>query len=231
MISQLQDEITWIIALGVATFYMLSKASAQTLLSILVMAAFAWVSYQYLLGRAHTIEKTQKDTLAFFDAETKQRKEIASDHAFLSKAPKKGLMYLKRNEVLVEIAKDLVIVRMFDKARYSDLLLYMNELQKTYMYILDGRYSPQMYVPIFLDLRESIQELLYSIVFVVPPRVKHVYGVKPYEILEKNIHRFVAITRTMLDVLQGFAKTPGLPETMPKASDLPFDSIKSRKLP
>jgi len=63
---------------------------------------------------------------------------------------------------------DLRFVRVFDKARYGDLLLFMDKLQKTYMYILAGRYEVQSYVGTFQDLRESVSEILYSLYFAVP---------------------------------------------------------------
>lgn len=234
-ISILRDDVSIIIILGVFTFYMLQKASNQTLLAMLVMGIFGFVSYKYLEKQYIDKKQEEEKTFTALDSEGSKRKEIVSNNFPIYKFPKKGFIYLKQNETFVEIAKDLIIVRMFDKARYSDILLYLNELQKTYMYILDKRYKCKTHVPIFLDLREKILEIMHSLIFVLPERLKHVYGVNPYDVINDNIRKFTVISRTMIDILKSYckkeAKDPYFPETLPSNSDLPFDYLQQRKLP
>jgi hypothetical protein len=231
----IRDDILIVIVLGVFTFHHLTKASKQTLLSILVMAIFVWYTYQYLQKRATNILEKQKHDSTFFDKEGEWRKEVATTQEIVATFPKKGFQYLKNNTEFMNIAKHVVICRMFDRARFSELLLYMDKCQKVYMYILDGRYSPTTHVPIFLDLREGILNMLYSMYFVVPKKLKHVYGLAPHDRIEEAIDRFISITQEMIDVLRSYthktAKIPYFPDVTPASADTPFDEIKTRILP
>lgn len=233
----IRDDVTWIIVLGVATFALLQNASKHTLLSMLVFGMFVAVGYRYLSQKATGIQGSQDDDRAFFDREgaDKKVKEASSTQYSVATYPKKGFKYLMHNGTLVEILKDIVFVRMFDKARYQDIILHMNQMQKVYMYILDGRYSCSSFVATFLDLREHIQELLYSLIFVVPKHFQHIYGVHPHKVIDENIDRFTSHTSLMLSVLKSYCrKEKGerhFPIQHPKASDQPFDVMKARTLP
>lgn len=231
----IKDEIAWLVVLGVVTFYMLARAQTQTLLSILVMACFVYVAYIYVQRRWRQAEDQEKTDATFFKREADWRRETNMDNYFVATFPKKGLRYIRENQGFMDIAKGIVIARMFDRARYSDLLLSMDQLQKIYMYILDGRYDAKTQIANFLDMRSSVLEILYSIYFVVPEHLKHVYGVQPYERIRSSISHFTKLSRVMIQVLKSYmqktVKEPYFPEQLPSAADAPFDPIKYRKLP
>lgn len=233
--SILRDDVIVLMVLAVITFNQISSLSKQTLLSILVMALLAWLGYKYLMQKANTIQDQQKNDYAFFDKEGAWQKEVQTSRVDVATFPKKGFRFLKQNQSFMDIAKSVVICRMFDRARFSELLLYMNQCQKVYMYILDGRYTPTDYVPHFLDLRENVLSTLYSMYFVIPDNLKRVYGVAPYKQLSQAIDRFISISQEMLEVLRSYttktAKIPYFPSVSPSPSDQPFDVIKSRILP
>lgn len=234
--SVLRDEVVLFVVLAVIMFHQISTFSKQTLLSILVMAIVIWIGYKYLTQKAETIQEQQKSDASFFDKEGAWRvPETTTDRADVATFPKKGFRFLKQNQSFMDIAKSVVICRMFDRARFSELLLYLDRCQKTYMYILDGRYSPTTHVPHFLDYRESVLSNLYSMYFVIPQHLKHVYGVAPYQQLSKAIDQFISITEEMIAVLRSYthktAKIPYFPTSSPTPSDQPYDSIKSRILP
>jgi hypothetical protein len=221
--------------IAVFTFHQISSFSKQTLLSILVMALFLWGGVQYLKRKADNLQEQQKNDRTFLDKEGAWRKEVESNRADVATFPRKGFRFLKQNQTFMDIAKMVVICRMFDRARFSELLLYLDRCQKVYMYILDGRFSPTTHVPHFLDVREQVLSTLYSMYFAVPERLKHVYGVAPYEQLSKAIDRFLSISEEMLEVLRSYtnktAKIPYFPPSSPSPADQPFDPIKSRILP
>lgn len=234
-LSVIRDEIVVLMILGVVTFHQISTLSKQTLLSILVMAIIIWIGYQYVKQKTETIQQKQKNDNIFFDKEGAWRKEVATDRTDVATFPKKGFRFLKQNGAFMDIAKLVVVCRMFDRARFSELLLHMDRCQKIYMYILDGRFSPTSHVPHFLDIREAVLSILYSMYFVIPEHLKHVYGVAPYQNLSQAIDRFISVTEEMLEVLRSFthktAKIPYFPSSHPSAADQPFDAIKSRILP
>lgn len=234
-LSMLRDQVVILMVIGVITFHQISNFSKQTLLSILVMAIILWIGYQYIRQQAEQLQRDQKNDTEFFDKEGGWRKETQMTQPDVATFPRKGFRFFKQNKSFMEIAKSVVICRMFDRARFSELLLYMDKCQKVYMYILDGRYSPTSHVPHFLDYREQVLSCLYSMYFVIPQQLKHVYGVAPYQQLSQAIDRFISITEEMLQVLQSYTKKtahiPYFPTTSPRAADQPFDPIKSRILP
>jgi hypothetical protein len=85
----------------------------------------------------------------------------------------------------------------------------MDKLQKVYVYILAGRYRPDLYIQTFIDIRKSVLEILYSFVVVVPHQFKHTYGLDPYQEIEKSIDDFTVVSRTMMEILYSYAKANG----------------------
>lgn len=216
-----RDRAALMLVAGVVAFHGLTRASATTLLATMLAAGGAYVAYQHLKAQTAAIQGASKDDRRFFDRECSDRKETNFDRHFAAAFPRKGLRYLWRNEGLVGIAKDVVIVRMFDRARYGDLLLLMDQLQKTYTYILDGRYRPDQYVPVFADLRQAIRENMYSMYVILPLRLKHTYGLNPQLTLQQNIDAFTRLSRTMLAVLKSYARKTANANYFPIEADLP----------
>lgn len=191
------------VLLGAVLFYILQRLAVSSLLAIilliLMVGAFIWITYHNTSSTAPSPSILTKDM--------QDRKEIVATNYVIKRAQK--LKYLEQNPELKAIALNLRFTRIFDKARFSDLLIHMDKLQKVYMYILAGRYKPTQYIPIFKDLRTSTSEIMYSFFMVVPQGLNHTYGVKPYNELEEGIAMFNVATRTMINVLQNFAKSNG----------------------
>jgi len=230
-----RNEAVYVAIIGILIFFQLSYANKQTILALILMSILGMVGYRYLYYVDQKKQSENKDDTTFFNDEIADRKEVSVEQYFIKKFPNKKLKFFLKNSDLIQIAKDIMILRMFDKARYSDLLNLMNSYQKTYMYILGERYEPVSYVPIFIDLGNAILENMYSIYFVVPVVLKHVYGVYPNEIIEKNIEKFTKIHADNIEVLKSFTKKqvayPYFPETDPKPSTTLFNFIDNRKLP
>lgn len=140
------------------------------------------------------------------------------------------LRFLPKNPALAAIAHDLRFVRIFDKARYADLLLYMEKFQKTYMYVLGDRYDLRSYTGTLMDLRDTISETLYSLVFAVPATFRHTYGFLPYPILQRNIEMFQALSRKMLQVTENYARARGHPY-FPTIGPRPYEATRPHQLP
>lgn len=218
----------------------LSRASNHTLLAIIVMAGIGGLMAYYINQQIRNNEKTATDRARLLDRDGRPdgrlETSISGSRVFPSTFPKKGFKYLTENSVLVDIAMDLRVLKMFDKARYADLLLLLDQLQKTYMYILAGRYHPISHIQTFMDIRDSCLEILYSLVFVLPSSFKHVYGVDPDSLANSVISTFTSATRTMADVLKSFAekttKMPHVPDVVQTPAPLDtFDPMSRLRLP
>jgi hypothetical protein len=238
-ITLVRDEITWLVVLGCVTFYQLTTASKHTLLTLIVAFMFVWVGWQYLSKKSAVASEKLGNKRKVLNEDVasrnKQSTVTSTDLAGVNVKRKKELKYLFKNQELYGIAQELFFVRIFDKMLYADILMAMEHLQKEYVYILTSRYDAKNHVDIFLDVAKSVNKLMYSIYFAIPDKMKYVYGVKPHDVVERNIERFTALKRTMTQVLENFCrkekKLPHFPVYSPAAADQPFDFMRNRELP
>lgn len=228
-------EILFFTTLFALVFFQIQQANIQTLLSILLVTLWAMIAWYYTQNK--TTIKTKTDT-SLLDKENDIRLEVPempSKNYYVKSAPKKGLTYLKNNETLLNIAKNVIFVKTFDAQKYQEMLVYMNAYQKVYMYILAERYLSKSYVPTFLDLRENILEIMYQFYIVVPKNFKHIYGVTPYKEIATSIENFLKLSRTMIEVLENFCrlelKEHYFPPTLPMPNDDNNKDVKMHLLP
>lgn len=137
--------------------------------------------------------------------------------------PKTGLKYLRDNEDMFAIANNLLYLRVYDNARYQDMLLLMDRMLKVYVYTLVGRYACQHGHTLFVDMREMLRQKLYSFYVVLPMKTKHMYGLDPHGELARSIKVFTATTRRMIRVIENYArrecKAPYIDHTSPMSYD------------
>lgn len=211
-------EILFIVLFVAIVFYQLTQASEKTLMAMLLLSVWASVVYFYYMNMNIKKEAKIEEIINL-----PKGKEIATNNFYVKNNPKKGLEYLKNNENLVKIANDIAFVKTFDAQKYNEMCIYMNSYQKVYMYILAERYLASNYIATFLDLRENILEIMYQYYVVVPQHLKHIYGVSPYEKIEKNINDFIQISRTMIEVLENFCRMDLKEQYFPTTSPMPHD--------
>lgn len=213
---------------GGILYYQLSKSSVKVLLSIILMSIFTAAVFYYVMRTTKQSRATQQATNAQIEKSLEGRKEIASPNYPVKRVTAK-LKYLPKNAVFMDIVQDLRFIRVFDKARYGDLIVHLDKLQKVYMYILARRYSCEQHIPVFVDLRDQVSELLYSLYVIIPETLKHTYGLAPHNTIEKNITDFTAVTRRMLDILKSFCRDEGAyyPEHLPR----PYEPTRTNIMP
>jgi len=235
-IALIKGNMALTILFGATVAYLLHGKSTELLLQIIILGGLAWVSYGYLITKSTEIKSTVKDNFRHLDKVGKARNETNFEIFNIGAFPKKGFKYLQKNAILIDISVDIALLEMFDRGKYGDLLVLMNQYQKTYIYILIERYYFQSYFQTFLDLGDKILEVMYEMYFALPSNtLKHTYGVVPFELIEKNIERFTVLRRKMIKILESFAKkqlgVEYIPESLPKPNDNAFNEIKLRQLP
>lgn len=233
-INNLKVEIAFGIALFSVLFFQIQQAETKTLISLLLISLWIAAAWYYLQYRNKQVITQDEKSTAILQEQHQLKldtaPEMPPDNYYVKSASKKGLTYLLKNKVLVDISKDLIFVKTFDEQKYQELLVYLNHYQKVYMYILAERYPCQSYVPTFIDLRENILQLLYQYYLVVPKSFKHIYGVDPYATLEKNIQQFTKLSRTMLEVLENFCRLDLKEYYFPDTNPMPFDERKGNQV-
>lgn len=231
-VNNLKVEILFFTLLFAVLFFQIQQANVKTLLSLLLITLWLAGLWYYLKYKGQQVDTQEKQEVQILEKENEKKLEVpemATQNYYIKSAPKKGLNYLKKNETLMKIARDLIFVKTFDAQKYQDLLVYMDSYQKVYMYILAERYPCKSYVPTFLDLRENVLELLYQYYLVVPKNFKHIYGVDPYQTIEKNIHHFLKLSRTMLKVLENFCRLDLKEHYFPTTNPMPYDTFREKE--
>jgi hypothetical protein len=139
------------------TFHLIRRADTNTILSLIVIGGISWVVYNYIIENGKDSENTKQGIINTLNNEGVKRagtfNETHSNNVTIAPFSRtgKGFKYLAKNTILVEIAKDLEVMRIFNKGAYADLILLMDNFNKTYMYILSNRYGPEAHLPIFAD--------------------------------------------------------------------------------
>lgn len=231
-VNNLKVEILFFTLLFAVLFFQIQQANVKTILSLLLITLWLVGLWYYLRYKGTQVDTQEKREVQLLEKENEKKLEVpemATQNYYIKSAPKKGLNYLKKNETLMKIARDLVFTKTFDAQKYQEMLVYMNAYQKVYMYILAERYPCKSYVPTFLDLRENILEIMYQYYLVVPKNFKHIYGVDPYQTIEKNIHHFLKLSRTMLQVLENFCRLDLKEHYFPTTNPMPYDIFREKE--
>lgn len=232
LLQEIKVEVVFLLLLMAIFFYQFQKAEVKTLMSLLLITIWAIIIWYYLQYRVkeEKQEVTKTDTILNEEHDAMiKNPEITSSYYPIKGIPKKGWTYLKENKTLMEIAKDLVFVKTFDRQKYQWMLVQMNQYQKVYMYILAERYPCQSYIGNFIDIREGILEVMYQMYLVVPSHFKHIYGVHPYQVLEKNIETFIKLSRTMIEVLENFCRMDLKEYYFPMTQPMPNDIVRKEE--
>lgn len=230
-INNLKIEIIFFTFLFAIIFFQIQNAEIKTVVSMLLITLWLGILWYYLKYKSEQLDTKEKQELKIIEKENTQKletPEISSTNYYVKGALKKGLNFMTKNEILVTIAKNLIFVKTFDRQKYQELLVYMNQYQKVYMYILAERYPCRSYVPTFLDLREDILQILYQFYLVIPKNFKHIYGIDPYKTIEDNINTFLKLSRQMITILENFCKLDLKEHYFPMTSPMPFDEVRQK---
>lgn len=187
-------------------YYQLQRSSVTSLVAMTLLLGA--VALFYWIAKDNFPAYFTKPPINIYDFDSNGRDVAVSKNYDVKRFRK--YKHIENNRDFQIIAILLRFVRIFDKARFADMLIHMEKLQKVYTYILGGRYDARQYIPTFIDMRQSILEIMYSFFLVVPQQLKHTYGVDTYQNLNMCISWFNVTTRKMLNVLYGYAKAQGL---------------------
>jgi len=186
-------------------FYISANMKLQTQIAVIIFIGITVLSWFYLRQLSIGRNDITQNVINRFDSDIAERKETYDNIFPLTKFPKK-LKFLKENKQFIDLMENIRFVIRFDKSRYCDLLNNLNLLMKIYIYVLADRYDPELYIPQFVDVRDNITDMLYSLIMVVPSKFKHIYGVAPHDDIETSIEMFLVKSMEMLETMQRFSK-------------------------
>lgn len=211
-------------------FFIFSQLTLQFSISIIIIILLSYYIGTYYQNQIEKQDETNQELSKAIDKDIGDRKETFTKFVSLGVVPKE-LKFLKKNEQLIKILTNINFVKKFDKTRYSDILLNANQLMKIYIYTLSQRYTSINGLTMFVDIRDNIIELLYSVVMIVPQNVKHSYGFEPYEEIDKTIEDFIGTSRKMLEILEKFSTIKQKELYIPDNKYKPYNSVKDTMFP
>lgn len=186
-------------------FFIISKYNTSILISIIIIIIF----YYYIDSniKKDNLEKKNIEDIVVenIDKGIDTIKELNTNNFYIN-INNGNIKFLKKNKEFLDIINNLKFVKKFDKTRYNNLIIYANKLMKIYVYILSDRYDIYVYMPIFNDTVNDILEILYSFIFVIPEKFKHIYGFNPGDEIDKSITDFRNKVEKMLIVLNNYGK-------------------------
>jgi hypothetical protein len=175
-------------------FLIISKYNTSILISIIIIIIF----YYYIDSniKKDNLEKKNIEDIVVenIDKGIDTIKELNTNNFYIN-INNGRIKFLKKNKEFLDIINNLKFVKKFDKTRYNNLIIYANKLMKIYVYM-----------PIFNDTVNDILEILYSFIFVVPEKFKHIYGFNPGDEIDKSITDFRNKVEKMLIVLNNYGK-------------------------
>jgi hypothetical protein len=186
------------------------------------------LSLFYLQQLSTNRSESKQNVINKFEKDISERNETFEDSFLIAKFPKK-LKYLKENDDFVQIMENIRFVIKFDKSRYCDCLNNLNFLMKIYIYILAERYDPELYFVSFIDVRDNITDLMYSLIITVPSKFKNIYGIDPYDEIHISIDKFLMKSREMMETLENFLKLHKKINYIPDNSYKPYNQNKKLK--
>lgn len=216
-------EIYVIVIILAIVFFFLSKIHTNILIIIVIIILLSYAIFFYLQKISEDKDSSTQNKEKTIDDDIKDREEVSENIFYIDKFPKQ-CKYLKENKKLMDIVLNIRFIRKFSKSKFSDIILNMNKLMKIYIYILAERYDAVHFIPLFTDIRDNIIEMMYSLIMIVPERMKHVYGLDPYHEIDKSINDFTILSDEMLGTLEKYAriylKEIYIPDTKYKAYNI-----------
>lgn len=217
--------ITIVLAVVVFVF---STVKKNYLIIVVIIIMLSYFAYFYL----RTISEKKENSILYreniFENDIKDRTDVHEKIFYIDKFPKK-CKYLKENDKLMNIIINIRFTKKFSNSRYSNIILNMNKLMKIYMYCLADRYDTVTYIPLFMDIRDNILEIMYSLIMIIPDKLKHTYGLDPYVEINKSITEFTTYSKEMLMTLENYArissKAPYIPETNLRSYNIAVQSF------
>lgn len=230
MYNDILNRYSYIIIILAIIYFILSKNKSSILLSIIIIIIAFYYINNYIKEndikyKADSIKKEEK----FID-EVKDIVELSTDNFYIHKN-NKNIKHLIKNKEFMDILFNIRFIKKFDKTRYSNMIIYMDKLMKIYIYILADRYDINIYLPIFTDTKNSIIEIFYSLIFVVPNKFKHIYGFDPQIEIDKSLSEFRTKIKDMLTVITNYAKISKQKVYINNDKYIPYEKNKEHYLP
>ena len=212
-------------------FFIMAKQNAQILLSVIIVS-FIYISIDNNIKNNISEKNDKKNKIEeSLTNDIKNIEQINVENLYTFYNKNKNVRFLVDNKKFINIIYNIRFIKKFDKTRYNKIIINMNKMIKIYIYILSGRYEINTYLPIFYDIKDTILEIFYSLIFVIPQRFKHIYGFVPHDETEKSLKDFIDKYNKMLSIIINYGNVEKKYAHINYEKYKPFEKNKEAYLP
>lgn len=212
-------------------FFIMAKQNAQILLSVIIVS-FIYISIDNNIKNNISEKNDKKNKIEeSLTNDIKNIEQINVENLYTFYNKNKNVRFLVDNKKFINIIYNIRFIKKFDKTRYNKIIINMNKMIKIYIYILSGRYEINTYLPIFYDIKDTILEIFYSLIFVIPQRFKHIYGFVPHDEIEKSLKDFIDKYNKMLSIIINYGNVEKKYAHINYEKYKPFEKNKEAYLP
>lgn len=186
-------------------FFIISTNEVKILLSIIIIIIIGYYYYNKIIEFDNVNIQNQNNIIKSINDDIKNRKYVNNENFYLKKF-NKNIKYLINDKVLLDIILNIKFTMKYDYEKYTNIINYIDNLYKIYMYILANRYDIRDYFTSFLSLRDTIIKEMYSIYIILPMKMEYYYGFNSFNELKKSINDFINHSRKLIIVLERYAK-------------------------
>jgi len=170
-------------------FYFISDKNPSILLAIIIVIIIGYNYFNKIDIYNSTIANNYNNKINILQKDSDNKK----------------INYLNNDKILLEIILNVRFIKIFDKDKYTTIILKTEEFMKIYIFMLGDRYDIKNHFTSFLNIRNDILNLLYSSYLIIPSKLKYIYNLNPYQELKKTINNFMKHTRKMILIIEKYA--------------------------
>lgn len=158
--------IVFIILFYFYWLFFINQSQSQMFFGLILgLLAYKWYNdnKQLTLKR----DDNREELLDRIDGVLSKETELWSDMYHFHKTPKK-LLYIRKNNDIIEIIYDLRFLEIYDKYNYYKMVAYIEYFLKVHFKLMIDKYEYQLYFDMLKDIRHTILNIMKSFNFNIP---------------------------------------------------------------
>jgi hypothetical protein len=184
-------------------FFLISTKNVNILISIIIVIIIGYFYFNKIYEYNDINKTTKVNLIKNLNSDIKDRKFTNDNVYYLKKFPNK-ILHLDKDETLLKIILNIRFIKRYDYEKYTNLINYFEKFLKIYIFILSDRYDIKQYFSIFVSLRNTIIEEMYSVFVILPQKMKNNFGFNSFDELKKSIQEFIIYSRKLITILERF---------------------------
>jgi len=186
-------------------YFIISNKNPSILISIIIIIIIGSFYYTRINTHHNEIKNKFENKIKTITDDIKDRTYVNNDKNFILNIFPSKLKYIRNDPYLLDLILNIRFIKVFDKTRYTNIVIYIEKFIKVYIYMLSNRYDINIHFQTFIDLRKTIITELYSCFIIIPNKLILIYNINPFKELEKSILDFISYSNNMISIIQKYA--------------------------